>query len=96
MNKKALTGAAQPKTDWLRRIKRFALGYFPHSKKKKKKPGGVRQQARNWVTHGIHFLDLNRAKRVGQLLLLLVGDLCSIDSSNIISLANVCFQGGPR
>lgn len=37
MNKKALTGAAQPKTDWLRRIKRFALGYFPHSKKKKKK-----------------------------------------------------------
>lgn len=36
MNKKALTGAAQPKTDWLRRIKRFALGYFPHSKKKKK------------------------------------------------------------
>lgn len=64
--------------------------------KKKKKTGGVRQQARNWVTHGIHFLDLNRAKRVGQLLLLLVGDLCSIDSSNIISLANVCFQGGPR
>lgn len=87
MNKKALTGAAQPKTDWLRRIKRFALGYFPHSKKKKKKK--ARRQRGNWVTHGIHFLDLNRAKRVGQLLLFLIGDLCSIDSSNIISLANV-------
>lgn len=86
MNKKALTGAAQPKTDWLRRIKRFALGYFPHSKKKKK---GARQQGSNWMTHGIHFLDLNGAKRVGQLLLFLIGDLCSIDSSNIISLANV-------
>jgi hypothetical protein len=67
--------------------------YFPHSKKKKKKgKEKKRRQVVDWMTHGTRFLDLSHAKRVSQLLLLLIGDLCSIDSSNIISLTNVCFQ----